>query len=142
MSTIIRFSARSFSERLSAVASASSCSAVAPRAAVPFIGRVRSSPDSRSKKSSGEAETIAKRPRSTYAAWRGRWAAIRSWSRASRAACDAASSAGRHVTSGGGPAGAFGHGVSHGASKTPSQTSGVPSGSGGSVASPNAAAAS
>ena len=57
MSTIMRFSARSFSDSRRRAAWASSSSGVIPRAAVPFIGRVVSRPASRRKKSSGEAHT-------------------------------------------------------------------------------------
>ena len=91
MSTIIRFSARCFSELARESAAASSCSAVGPRGAVPFIGRAASAPfASRRKKSSGEAEAIAKRPRSTKAACRGRCAAT---SRANSAAGSSTSDA-------------------------------------------------
>ena len=134
---------------------------VAPRAAVPFIGRVRSSPvrARRTARARPRRSRSGRGPRTPRGAAAARRRAARrarpAPPRASRleregevdlvgvprgdplveprqprAACDAASSAGRHVTSGGGPAGALGHGVSRGASKTPSQTSGGPSGSG------------
>ena len=90
MSTIMRFSARSFSDSRRWAAWASSSSGVTPRAAVPFMGRVVSRPPSRRKKSSGEAHTTAKRPRSTSAAWRGRCVAS---SRAKSASGSSASGA-------------------------------------------------
>ncbi len=90
MSTIMRFSARSFSDSRRPAAWASSSSTVSPRGAVPFIGRVVIRPPSRRKNSSGEAHTTAKRPRSTSAAWRGRCVAS---SRAKSASGSSASGA-------------------------------------------------
>ena len=55
MSTIIKFSACSFSETVRAAACARSWSALRPRGAVPFIGRDSRCSPSRRKKSSGEA---------------------------------------------------------------------------------------
>ena len=63
-STIIRFSARSFGLARSCSPCRRSSSGVVPRAAVPFIGRVRSRSPSQSKKSSGLALAITWRPRS------------------------------------------------------------------------------
>ena len=60
MSVIITFSARFFADAASVAAIARSSAAVMPRAAVPFIGRHNSLPPSSEKKSSGDAETIAK----------------------------------------------------------------------------------
>ena len=70
------FSARSFSLARSASRAARSCAASAPRAAVPFIGTVRSSPSSQRRKDSGLALTTAVRPRSRKAWWEPccRWA--------------------------------------------------------------------
>ena len=67
MSTIITFSARSFSLARSSAACRRSAAAVSPRAAVPFIGRQVTRSPSRRKHSSGEAERTAYRPVSTNA---------------------------------------------------------------------------
>ena len=56
-STIIAFSARSFSEETSRSAAASSSASHRPRAIVPFIGRVVTRSPSRRKNSSGEADS-------------------------------------------------------------------------------------
>ena len=65
MSTIMTFSARSFSERTSPSAMALSSPVQRPRGAVPFMGRERTVPPSRSKNISGEAQHTAKSPVST-----------------------------------------------------------------------------
>ena len=68
MSTIMRFSARFFSESRSHAALWSSSPSVRPRGAVPFIGRDTSVPSFRVKNSSGDTEQIAHLPRSMNAA--------------------------------------------------------------------------
>ena len=68
ISTIITFSARFFSELYSQRRWAASSAGVAPRRAVPFIGRALSCPSSSRKNSSGEAEQTALSPRSIQAA--------------------------------------------------------------------------
>ncbi len=65
MSTIIRFSARFFSECCSHAARDLSSSSVRPRCTVPFMGLHVRVPPSRWKKSSGDAEQSAYRPAST-----------------------------------------------------------------------------
>ena len=62
MSTIITFSARSFSEAWSAWAWARSSACVLPRAAVPFMGRHWMRVPSSRKNSSGEALQITHSP--------------------------------------------------------------------------------
>ncbi len=59
MSRIIRFSARSFSERARARPRRRSSSGQRPRAAVPFMGRVVSRRPSRRRNSSGEADATS-----------------------------------------------------------------------------------
>ena len=61
-STIIAFSARSFTDAVSRSRIASSSSSQRPRGAVPFIGRVVSRSPSSRKKSSGDADRIRYRP--------------------------------------------------------------------------------
>ncbi len=66
-STIIAFSARSFTDAVSRSRIASSSSSQRPRGAVPFIGRVVSRSPSNRKKSSGDADRIRNRPAFRYA---------------------------------------------------------------------------
>ena len=61
-STIIAFSARSFTDAVSRSRSASSSAGQRPRGAVPFIGRVVSRSPSSRKNNSGDADTMRKRP--------------------------------------------------------------------------------
>ncbi|VTU21677.1 hypothetical protein E5CHR_01235 [Variovorax sp. PBL-E5] len=61
-STIITFSARSLADARNPAAAAASASAVAPRAAVPFIGRASSRRSRQSKKSSGETDSSCSSP--------------------------------------------------------------------------------
>ena len=56
-STIMTFSARSLGDARRAAAWAASISGVAPRAAVPFIGRARICPSCQSKNSSGDTDS-------------------------------------------------------------------------------------
>ena len=67
-STIITFSARSLADVRRASACAVSSSGVAPRGAVPFMGRVRMRPACQSKNSSGDTESTCSSPVSRYAA--------------------------------------------------------------------------
>ena len=77
-STIITFSARSLGDARSAAALAASCAGVAPRGAVPFMGRVRMVPpppfsasadaSCQSKNSSGETDSTCSFPVSMCAA--------------------------------------------------------------------------
>ena len=66
-STIMTFSARSLSDARSAAALAWSASGVAPRAAVPFMGRTSRRDPSQSKNSSGETDSSWRPPMSRYA---------------------------------------------------------------------------
>ncbi|KAF5042124.1 hypothetical protein DSECCO2_515880 [anaerobic digester metagenome] len=65
MSTIMTFSARSFSERTSRSAMDLSSPVQRPRGAVPFMGRDRTVSPSRSKNISGETQHTTKSPAST-----------------------------------------------------------------------------
>ncbi len=78
ISTIIRFSARSFSEDSSRARSPSSAASMRPRRRVPFIGLETIRPWRHSKNNSGEAEATTKRPVSTRAPYPQAWALTRS----------------------------------------------------------------
>ena len=67
-STIITFSARSFGDVRRVWACAASSAGLAPRAAVPFMGRARICPPRQSKNSSGETDSSWVSPVSTKAA--------------------------------------------------------------------------
>ena len=68
-STIIRFSARSFGALRRKSDCTASSAGVAPRGAVPFIGRASSRPARQSKNSSGETDRMRSSPKSRYAAY-------------------------------------------------------------------------
>ncbi len=78
MSTIITFSARSFSDANNASRCSSSSAVSNPRRTVPFIGRQTIRSSRHSKNNSGEADAICHRPVSMYAPYPHACAAIRS----------------------------------------------------------------
>ncbi|KAF1052664.1 MAG: hypothetical protein GAK34_01198 [Delftia tsuruhatensis] len=65
--TIVTFSARAVGEERMGWTFASSCAGVAPRGAVPFMGRVRMRSPSQSKNSSGETDSTCSSPLSMQA---------------------------------------------------------------------------